>query len=129
MTKAYLWFNAAMYFVFAAACALNPDRLQRVLGFYTLDNSGSAEFLAIYSGMEAGFALFYFAAARKLELERPAILFSICLYGGIAAFRLPSLFIYQPVRPITYVIAAGEVVLLLAALFLRGRAGTAIQEE
>jgi hypothetical protein len=128
MTKAYLWINAAMYAVFAAACALNPDRLQRALGFFTLDNSGSSEFLAIYSGLEDGFALFYVAAARRLELERPAILFSICLYAGLAAFRVPSLLIYRPVRTFTYVTAAVEVALLAAALFLRRRAGKVSEE-
>jgi hypothetical protein len=129
MTKVYLWFNAAMYLFFAVACALNPDRLQRALGFFTLDNSGSSEFLAIYAGLEAGFALFYVAAARKLELERPAILFSICLYAGIVVFRLPSLLIYRPVRTISYVVAAGEVVLLAAALLLRRRAGKVPEER
>src|SRR6187399_253259 len=109
MVRVYLWFNAAMYAIFATACVLNPERLARAVGYFTLDNSGSSEFLAIYAGLEAGCALFYFLAAGRRELERPAILVSLCLYGGIMAFRLPSLLIYNPVRPITYITAAGEV--------------------
>lgn len=120
MIRIYLSANALLYALFAAACMLNPERLARAVGYYTLDNSGSSEFLVIYAGLELGFAAFYFAAARSADLERPALLFSLCLYGGIVAFRLPSLLIYHPVRTITYALAAGELLLLgAAALLLR----------
>jgi hypothetical protein len=118
MTAAYLWLNAAIYLVLGLACTLNPDRLQRAVGYFTVDNSGSSEFLAIYAGLELGLAAFFVAAARSASLARPALLFSLCLYGGLVAFRLPSLLLYRPVRPISYGLAASETILLLAAIAL-----------
>lgn len=121
MIRIYLWANAAIYLILGAAGALNPNRLARAVGYFTLDNSGSSEFLVIYAGLELGLAAFFFIATRRPELERPAVLFSLCLYAGIVAFRLPSLLIYYPVRTITLILAAGEVALLLGAAWLARR--------
>lgn len=121
MIRVYLFLNAAIYVLFGIASMINPDRMQRAVGYFTVDNSGSSEFLVIYAGLELGLAAFYLLAANRAELERPAILFSLCLYAGIVAFRLPSLMIYDPVRRITLILTAGEVVLLLGAAWLARR--------
>lgn len=118
MIRLYFGLNAALYFIVAAACMLNPVRLQRAVGYFTVDNTGSSEFLAIYAGLEAGLALFFVLAMLKPALERGAIWFALCLYGGLVAFRLPSLFMYHPVRTVTLVLAAGEFLLFLGALVL-----------
>ena len=118
MTRFYLWWNAALYLIFAAATMLNPERLQRSVGYFTVDNSGSSEFLAIYGGLEAGFAAFFALAALRPALQRGASWFALCLYAGIVAFRLPSLLIYRPVRTVTLVLAAGELLLLVGAALL-----------
>ena len=122
MTRIYFGANALIYALFGAACILNPERLARAVGYFTLDNSGSSELLVVYAGLELGLAAFYFAAARDAALEKPALLFSLCLYGGIVAFRLPSLLIYNPVRTVTYVLAAGELLLLATGALLYRRA-------
>ena len=118
MIRFYLWLNAALYVLFAAATVLNPERLQRSIGYFTVDNSGSSEFLVIYAGLELGFAAFFGLAALRPALRRGAAWFALCLYGGIVAFRLPSLLMYHPVRTVTLVLAAGEVLLLLGAVLL-----------
>lgn len=56
MVPVYLWANAAIYALLGAACALNPDRLARAVGYFTLDNTGRSEFLAIYAGLDFGLA-------------------------------------------------------------------------
>lgn len=129
MTRIYLWTNAAIYLLLGAASAINPDRMARAAGYFTLDNSGSSEFLVLYAGLELGLALFFIAAARTADLARPAILFSLCLYGGIVAFRLPSLLLYHPVRTFTLILAAGEVVMLLAAAWLARKLPRSEEEE
>jgi hypothetical protein len=130
MIRLYLFLNAAIYVLFGIASMINPDRMQRAVGYFTVDNSGSSEFLVIYAGLELGLAAFYLLAANRSELERPAILFSLCLYAGIVTFRLPSLMIYDPVRRVTLILAAGEVVLLLGAAWLaRRRPATPATEE
>lgn len=129
MIRIYFWANAAIYALFGLASMVNPDRMQRAVGYFTVDNSGSSEFLVIYAGLELGLAAYYMAAASSPAMFRPGLLFSTCLYGGIVAFRLPSLMIYHPVRTVTYVLAAGELLLLAGALLLLRRAGRAAKEE
>jgi hypothetical protein len=129
MNRVYCWVNAAMYGLLGAATMLNPDRLARAVGFYTLDNSGSSEFLTIYAGLELGLAAFYAAAASDATRARFALFFSLWYYAGIVLFRIPSLMIYHPVRTVTYILAAGEVVLLLAAAILHARSRRAALEE
>ena len=129
MTRIYFWANAAIYALFGFASMINPDRMQRAVGYFTVDNSGSSEFLVIYAGLELGLAAFYLAAASSPALHRPGLLFSVCLYAGIVAFRLPSLMIYHPVRTVTYVLAAGELLLLAAAMLLLRRTRRLAEEE
>jgi hypothetical protein len=129
MIRLYCWLNAVIYALFGVATMLNPDRMARAAGFYTLDNSGSSEFLTIYAGLELGLAAFYVAAARDAVRARFAIFFSLWYYAGIVLFRLPSLAIYNPVRPVTWALAAGEVVLLVSAAILLARSRRAPEEE
>jgi hypothetical protein len=98
---------------------LNPERLARAVGYYTMDNSGSSDFLVVYAGLELGLAAFYFALAAEEGREEIGLLFSLCLYGGLVLFRIPSLLLYNPVRWITHATAGLELLLLLAALVLR----------
>jgi len=100
---------------------LNPERLARVVGYYTMDNSGSSDFLVVYAGLELGLALFYLLLARDPRFEETGLLFSLCLYGGLVAFRIPSLLIYNPVRWVTQATAGLELLFLLGAIVLRAR--------
>ena len=122
MVRIYFWLNAAIYALVGLACMLNPDRLARAIGYYTLDNSGSSDFLAVYAGLELGLAAFYLALAADERREETGLLFSLCLYGGLVLFRIPSLFLYNPVRWVTHVTAGLELLLLLGAIVLRARA-------
>jgi len=121
MIRIYFWVNAAIYALIGLACMLNPERLARVVGYYTMDNSGSSDFLVVYGGLELGLALFYFLLAGSEEREGVGLLFSLCLYGGLVAFRLPSLLLYDPVRWVTHATAGLELLLLLGAIVLRAR--------
>ena len=122
MVRIYFWVNAAIYALVGLACMLNPDRLARAIGYYTMDNSGSSDFLAVYAGLELGLAAFYLAVAADERREEAGLLFSLCLYGGLVLFRIPSLFLYNPGRWVTHVTAGLELLLLLGAIVLRARA-------
>jgi hypothetical protein len=100
---------------------LNPERLARLVGYYTMDNSGSSDFLAVYAGLEIGLALFYLLLAASEERHGTGLLFSLCLYGGLVVFRLPSLLLYNPVRWVTHATAGVELLMLLGAIVLRAR--------
>jgi hypothetical protein len=121
MVRIYFWANAAVYLLIGLACMLNPERLARAVGYYTMDNSGSSDFLVVYAGLELGLALFYLLLARDERFEETGLLFSLCLYGGLVAFRIPSLFLYNPVRWITHATAGLELLFLLGAIVLRAR--------
>ena len=119
MIRVYFWANAAIYALVGLACMLNPERLARTIGYYTLDNSGSSDFLVVYAGLELALAVFYALLALDEERDEAGLLFSVCLYGGLVAFRIPSLLIYNPVRWVTHATAAVECLFLIGAIVLR----------
>lgn len=87
MIVAYFWFNVIAYAVFAAWCTVRPESTARFLGF-TLDGwKGQAEYVAVYGGIEAAFAVFFAMAALRPAWHAPALAFAICLYGGLVVFR------------------------------------------
>src|SRR5262245_43481879 len=98
MIRIYFLANAAINGLIGVACMLNPERLARAVGYYTMDNSGSSDFLVVYAGLELGLAAFFALLALDEGREEPGLLFSLCLYAGLALFRIPSLFLYHPVR-------------------------------
>ena len=125
MTAAYLWFNAAMYLIFALLCTLKSGKTTVAQGFLTLDNNGRCEYFAIYGGMEMGFAAFYAICAMKPEFRSAGLLFSQCMYAGIVVWRMTALVSLNGISPMTKGIAALEVVLFAGAAYLNYAAKTA----
>jgi hypothetical protein len=123
MDKIYLLFNAALYVFFALLCTLRYGGTTRAQGFLELDNNGRCEYLAVYGGMEMGFAVFYVLCAMKAEWRGAGILFSLCMYAGIVAWRLTSFAFLTGISTMTKSIAGLEVVLLIfaAVLFFQAR--------
>lgn len=87
MVNVYLGFNALMYAVFSAWCALSPETTSRFVGLSAQNPAGHSEYLAIYGGLQAALAVSYGYAAFQPDLKRVALLFSAVLYGGIVLFR------------------------------------------
>ena len=87
MTKLYLALNSLMYSVFAAWCALAPQRTGEFVGLRPSSAAGVSEYLAVYGGLQAGLALFYGLAFVSAEHRRSALWMSALLYGGLSAFR------------------------------------------
>ena len=87
MIVVYLAFNAVLYAVFSVWCALAPERTSAFLGLVRANPGGESEYLAVYGGLQAGFAAFYGLALLLPDHRRTAVLFSLLLYGGIVVFR------------------------------------------
>ncbi len=87
MVVAFLAFNAVLYAVFSVWCALAPEQTSTFLGLVRVNPAGESEYLAVYGGLQAGFAAFYALAAFLPDHRRTAVLFSLLLYGGIVLFR------------------------------------------
>ena len=83
----YLWVNAAFYVLFSAWCVAAQERTAAFIGLIPANPGGRAEYVAVYGGLQAGLALFYILAACMGEHRRAALVFSVCLYGGIVLFR------------------------------------------
>ena len=118
MTVAYLWFNAAIYLVFGLWCTLQHGKTTQTQGFLSLDNNGRCEYLTVYGGMELGFAAFYVACALRPEFRGAGILFSLCIYAGIVAYRLTSLALFSNISTTTKAIAGLELALFACAVLL-----------
>ena len=87
MVIAYLAFNAVLYTVFAAWCALAPKQTSGFLGLTPANPAGESEYLAVYGGLQAGLAVFYACATFLPEHRKSALLMSLALYAGIVALR------------------------------------------
>ena len=116
MTRFYLYLNAALYLAFAAWCTLAPAQTAQGLGYAALSASGFSEYLVVYGGMELGFALFFVYCARRAQ--RVGLVFSVCLYAPIVAWRWPTVVAHWPVSSTTLATGALEIVLLAVAMAL-----------
>jgi hypothetical protein len=118
MAVAYLWLNSALYFIFAVLCTLRVDKVTQAQGFLSLDANGRCEYLTVYGGMEMGFAAFFAACALKSEYRGAGILFALCMYAGIVAYRTVCLVTFSDISVTTKSIAGLEIVLLICAALL-----------
>ncbi len=123
MTPFYLWFNAAMYAVFALWCALRLDSTAQNLGYTALSNSGRSEYFTVYGGLQWGLALVFAWLAFKPELHRTGLLVALALYAPLVLHRSISLLRFGPVETLTRAVAGLEIAMLViaAALWFLGR--------
>lgn len=118
MKTAYLYANAVLYVLFAAWCTVAANKTARSLGYLKLSAGGQSEYLVVYGGLQFGLALMFWLLARDSQLHRSGLLISICLYGGIVAFRVTTVASYWPVGAVTLVTGALEAALLIVAAVL-----------
>ena len=121
MAVAYLWFNSALYLIFAVLCTLRVDKVTQAQGFLSIDSNGRCEYLTVYGGMELGFAAFFAICALKAEYRSAGILFALCMYIGIVSYRSACLLTLSDISVTTKVIAGLEVVLLIGAVLVFAR--------
>jgi hypothetical protein len=118
MTAIYLYFNAAMYALFALWCTLRLDATSSNLGYSVLSNSGRSEYLTVYGGLQWGLGLVFLYKATRPDLQRVGLVVAICLYAPLVLHRTVSLVRFAPVEPLTRIVAGLEVVMRVVALAL-----------
>lgn len=122
MTAAYLGFNAVLYAVLGAWCALAPGTTSAWVGLSAVGPAGASEYLAVYGGMQLGFAAWFALTAARPALRPAGLGFAICLYGGIVALRTVAVAQLGFATLGNARLAFGlEVALLVAALGLAAR--------
>ena len=76
MTLVYFWFNVVAYVVFALWCTIRPEQTARFLGFSLDGWKGQAEYVAVYGGIEAAFAVFFALCALRPAWHGPGLAFA-----------------------------------------------------
>lgn len=118
MTVLYLWINALIYVVFGLWCALRLDDTASNLGYTVLSDSGRAEYLTVYGGLQWGLGLMFAVFALKPELHRTGLLVAMALYAPIVLHRAIGIMRFGPVETLTKAVAGLEIAMLVAAVAL-----------
>lgn len=118
MVAAYLWLNAVLYALFAAWCTVRWKSTSAAVGYLALDNGGRSEYLVVYGGLQAGLAIAFALLALRPEWHRAGVLFALCLYAPIVAYRVVTALAFAPVGATTWAVAGLESVLLAGAVAL-----------
>jgi hypothetical protein len=101
MASAYLYFNAALYLLFALWCTVAPLSTAANLGYASLTRGGHCEYLVIYGGVQVGLALLFCLLARDSTTVRLGLLVSIALYAPIVFYRGITVLRFWPVSSMT----------------------------
>lgn len=117
MLRIYLYFNAAIYLLFAAWCTVAPLETAQQVGYAALSRSGVSEYLVVYGGIEFGLGILFLISARRGE-DAFGLRLALALYLPIVVYRWTTLALQWPVATTTLAIGALETCLLLAALAL-----------
>ncbi|MEO8461533.1 MAG: DUF4345 domain-containing protein, partial [Dokdonella sp.] len=96
MATFYLYFNAAVYAMFAIWCSLAPSTTSTAVGYLTLSPSGMSEYLVVYGGLEYGIA-FFFAFCARAGHVRVGVIFALLLYSPMVLFRVASIAYQWPI--------------------------------
>lgn len=118
MIRAYLLLNALIYFVFSVWCTIAPDKTARNIGFDFRSGSGRSEYLTVYGGLQLGMALFFLIAGLRSDYQTGGLVFALCLYSAIIAFRLFTFATVAGIEQLTFIVAGLELLLGAAAAIL-----------
>jgi len=109
--KLYLWLNAFSYVLFAGLCIYNPAGIASYLGYNFLNNSGKAEFAAVYIGMQISFAVFFGICSYYQRLNLAGLLLAVCIYIGLIITRTFFALYVGNVANVTYLVGSSEYLL------------------
>ena len=118
MTQIYLAINAAFYLLFGVLCLIKFEGTTNFLGYSFLNNSGKVEYMAVYGGMELGFAVFYAFCAAYTDMTKAGLIFSVAIYAGICITRTLSALYLKDIAKGMYMVGTLEYTLLLWGAFL-----------
>ena len=114
MPRTLLTLVGLIYLTFGCWCLLAPTVAARAVGFDFLDASGRSEFLVVYGGLEIGLGLFFVRAARTEEWVRPALVVLFLTGACLALTRLATLLALSGIRPLTWSLFVGEILMAAA---------------
>ena len=118
MLLIYLWLNAVMYLFLGAWCTVMPDKTATSIGFAFTKAGARSEYITVYGGMEVGLGVFFMLTALNPAWRQAGLLLGLCLYGGLALWRLYTFLTIDGVTGFPRFAFVLESVLFVAALLL-----------
>lgn len=118
LLNVYLLVNSLLYLLLSVWCFAQPKGTANFLGLDFLNNSGKAEYLAVYAGLEMGFAIFFALAAFYPSLKLPALVLCACMYGGAMLARTSGALYSGNISSVTYMMGGLEYVLGISGAIL-----------
>ncbi len=108
MIAVYLYVNAVLYLLLSVWCVIKIEGTSRFLGYSFLNNSGNVEYITIYTGLQAGFAIFLGLAGYYESMHLAGLIFCVSLYGCIVLTRTVAALYYGNLTKATYMVGGLE---------------------
>lgn len=116
LERIFLTVVGLLYAGLGVWCAASPDHTSQVVGLRPEGGSGRSEFITVYGGLEMGLALVFLAPLVWPQHARTALVACLLVHASLVAFRGVTLLTIPGIGGATYKLAAGEWIILLAAL-------------
>lgn len=115
ITKIFLAIVGAAYLLLAAWCVARPQQTAGSVGFELKPGNGQSEYLVIYGGLQLALGLIFLAPLVREEYLPVALAACLLIHASLVAFRTVSFALYSGIPTTTYILAATEWLILLAA--------------
>ncbi len=90
-----LWINAVVFLGLGVYAIVDPQDFTEVVSFGLLNGNSYVETLAMYGGLEIGFALFFAFCAWHPDRIEAGLLASAFIFLGLGGGRLLGIFLYE----------------------------------
>jgi hypothetical protein len=118
MTRSYLIINAVIYLLFSLWCLFKPTTTAKSLGYDFLNNSGKAEYAAVYIGMELALSAFFGLCAFDTSLQKAGLIFATCFYLGLMVTRTIAILAMGNMSKVTYIMGGLEYLFGIAGVLV-----------
>ena len=118
MTRIFLAVVGVAYILLAGWCAFMPEKTSKAVGFTLQPGQGQSEFLTVYGGLELALGIIFLWPLYRPEQVAFPLLVCLVIHGCLVLFRSAAFVVYSGFPTTTYLLAATEWVIFLAAAFL-----------
>jgi hypothetical protein len=122
VARIFLAIVGVLYVVLAGWCAVAPGTTSKAVGFTLLPGSGQSEYLTVYGGLDLALGLIFLWPLYRPGDAPCLLLVCLVVHGCLVLFRTAGFFLYSGFETTTYVVAALEWIIFLAAAGLSWRA-------
>ena len=118
MERIFLAVVGVAYLLLAVWCTIAPAKTSQAVGFDLQPGSGQSEFLAVYGGLEAALGLIFLLPLIRSQQTLFSLQVCLIIHACLVLFRSIGFVAFTGIETKTYVLAAVEWVIFLAAFVL-----------